>query len=496
MPPPDDDNKSEGGLPAVLEGAAKVADSGVMKDLLGRSFKAVGDYYGEQVEEYFEQRRMNRRKNIRDHENQVAQVIGEPVSILGRPERGSAIERWAEVAADVPLEDAERAALFEAVLAQIFSTNGTSDFQDVAERLSSSGMRVLLNAPSTKGFVPEEGDRLSFERLQSLGLARTLDLRQALTVILAWVVGTAAGVLILFSASARYLPHLLAVEFILEAAGISALALALGVAILSTKYRLTELGRLLQKSARRFYGKQLTLKRSLLLSVVPSSPWAWLSVALLLVCALPFALERYTPWRMQTTPSTVIISSPPTSPSAAPPPRTSQPPTLPSTPAQSATMTADDVRALIDVWRSVNEQVANIISITNNGQAIVANWPQSVAGNSTGLADNLFQMKTAISQRRTSLQSLYSFYQKFPNVASTLDQVSKAGIFDRLYQACDSFEREVRNLPKPPPKNFENTLRPYAGELKGAVQAMANWASDTRNFANVQSQELSSIDLK
>jgi hypothetical protein len=47
--------------------------------------------------------------------------MGEPVNILSKPERAGAIERWVEVAADVPLEDAERAALFEAVLAHILS---------------------------------------------------------------------------------------------------------------------------------------------------------------------------------------------------------------------------------------------------------------------------------------------------------------------------------------------------------------------------------------
>jgi hypothetical protein len=118
-----DDNASDNGssMPDIVGSVAKVADTGVMKDLLGRTFKAVGDYYGEQVEDFFNQRRERRRKNVRDHELQVAQVIGEPVNILSKPERAGAIERWVEVAADVPLEDAERAALFEAVLAHILS---------------------------------------------------------------------------------------------------------------------------------------------------------------------------------------------------------------------------------------------------------------------------------------------------------------------------------------------------------------------------------------
>ena len=63
----------------------------------------VKDYYGEQVEDFFNQRREHQRKNLRDHESEVAKVIGEPVDILTKPERAGPIERWAEVAADVPL---------------------------------------------------------------------------------------------------------------------------------------------------------------------------------------------------------------------------------------------------------------------------------------------------------------------------------------------------------------------------------------------------------
>jgi hypothetical protein len=52
-----DENGGGSGLPDIIGSATKVADISVMKDLLGRSFKAVGDYYGEQVEDFFNQRR-------------------------------------------------------------------------------------------------------------------------------------------------------------------------------------------------------------------------------------------------------------------------------------------------------------------------------------------------------------------------------------------------------------------------------------------------------
>jgi hypothetical protein len=54
----------------------------------------------------------------------------------------------------------------------------------------------------------------------------------------------------------------------------------------------------------------------------------------------------------------------------------------------------------------------------------------------------------------------------------------------------------VQGLSKPPPENFEDTLRAYAGELKGALDSMAQSANRTRNFASRQSDELSKIEIK
>jgi hypothetical protein len=56
---------------SLIADATTVAETSVMKDLFGRSAKAIGDYYGEHVEEFFNKRRERRRKNVRDHEQKV-----------------------------------------------------------------------------------------------------------------------------------------------------------------------------------------------------------------------------------------------------------------------------------------------------------------------------------------------------------------------------------------------------------------------------------------
>src|SRR5205085_3793776 len=165
----------------------------------------IGDHYGEQVEEFFNTRRESRRKNVRDHEQKVEQVTGTSVDILTEGERGGAIERWVNVAADVPLEDAEKAAILEAVLAEILSSNRSTDFQNVAERLPGSGMRILLNAPSDRKFLPGGDDRGNFEKLRELGLARKFDLARFLLLFIAWCIGTGLGLYVL----TRFIPKLL-----------------------------------------------------------------------------------------------------------------------------------------------------------------------------------------------------------------------------------------------------------------------------------------------
>src|SRR5215211_5978473 len=104
---------------SIVGDLTKVAETSLMKDLFGRSAKAAGDYYGEYAEDYFKRKRERDRKNLQDHERIVADVTGQSIDIFSRPEAGAAIERWILVAINVPLEDAERAAICEAVLAEI-----------------------------------------------------------------------------------------------------------------------------------------------------------------------------------------------------------------------------------------------------------------------------------------------------------------------------------------------------------------------------------------
>jgi hypothetical protein len=136
----------------------------------------------------------------------------------------------------------------------------------------------------------------------------------------------------------------------------------------------------------------------------------------------------------------------------------------------------------------------DILALTNDCSVLLPNWPQRIKdGQKQALASELSNKRDAIQQRRESLASLYTAYQTYPNV-SAVQQGARD--FDRLYRALDSFVHVVQTLRTPPPENVENLVRPYADELKGALDAMAKWANGTRDFAQRQSDELSQINLR
>jgi hypothetical protein len=482
-----EDEKPAGGTSLVSD-VTKVAETGVMKDLLGRSFRAIGDYYGEQVEEFLNKRRERRRMNVRNHEHKVAMVTGAPVDILNEPERGGAIERWVNVAADVPLEESEKAAILEAVLAKILSSESSSDFQDVAERLSSSGMRILLNAPSDRKFLPGGDDRGNVEKLRELGLVRKLDFARLLLLIAAWCTGTALGLYLLTRIIPNFLPATVSIGFLFEGSVISGVIFAAGMALLYTNYTLTDFGRSLQRSALRFYPTRKKIREFRLASLAPSSFLAWSIAAMVLACGTPLLLSRYLSG--SETIRTIVLSAPPQAPQAIPPAAPSQAASPP--PQDTQTLKTEDVAALIDVWRSVREQMNSTIDSTNQVEALLSAWPKRISENRADLLNRLATLRDTVNQRRVSVATLATFYERYPNIRAVIRGRDSEAVFSRLYRALDTFVTEIRSLPQQLPENFENTLRPYAGEVKLAAMALAKWASDTSTFSEAQSKELNS----
>jgi hypothetical protein len=483
--PGNDDSKG----PDIVGNITKVADAKLTTLLFGRSVKAAGDFLGEHVEGYFKRRKEEaQRDNVEAHVSRVVEVIGQPLDV--KATQYVKVERWVRIAADVPIEDAERSALLEAALADLISTDGTSEYQEVAEKLTSTTARLLLNAPTRDGIAPAGSDQRGFERLKTLGLARTLGLGQVLAITGAWLVGTVVGLIALFRVMPRYFPKLLAIEFVAEAVAISLVLLVFALFIMPANYRLTEFGKAVQQSARRFYQGGKRLRGA---SIIPKSPWIWGLCGAVLACLLPPLLELYLPALLRTTGRpTVVISSPSVNPSS---PGISPNNSAPTSPPDQVMLSNDELGGLVEFWDSVKDQMKGLTELTGEGQSLLETWPQDVEKNRDGFVSRLVSTRNSINTRRNSLTALMNIYRKYPNVDPILRDVSGDGVFNSAYLAFDSFANETQTVPLPP-KNFEERLKPYASGLRTALAAMTKWANATGNFATLQSRELSKVEVK
>jgi hypothetical protein len=477
--------KPSGGTSLVAD-ATKIAETSVMKDLLGPSAKILGEYLGDHTRDWVAKLREQKRKNLSDHERKVVEITGEQVDIFNKPETGPAIERWASVAIDIPIEDTERAAVYEAVLAEILISNRSSDFQNAADRMSAAGMRILLNAPGDRKILPGAEDRENFEKLRELGLTRKIDLPRFLLLVVAWCTGTGVGLYILTRVVPSFLPTAVSIGFILEGSILSGLVFAVAMAFLYTNYSLTELGKKLQASALRFYPTRAKIREFRFASLVPSGFISWAAVSLVLACSTPLLLSRYLPGSESI--RTIVLSPPLQTPPAATP--ATAPAGSPNAPQSTQTLATEDVTTLIDVWRSVTEQMNSTIESTNQVEKLLSSWPKQINDDRSKLLSELNALRTVVNQRRVSVSTLGDFYERFPNIRATIRERKSDEVYSRLYRGLDTFFTEISALSPSLPSNFESSLRPYAGEVKLATTALAKWASDTRTYSEQQSKEL------
>jgi hypothetical protein len=485
-------------VPSAPSGAGntiKAADSKLSLLLLGPSATVVGNFLEEKTKGLVDRFRAAKDETVQAHASRVVEVVGRPQEL--KPGQVVRIERWFRIAGEVPVEDAARAAIIEAVLADIFSTDDDADYQDVAEKITSAGARVLLDARNDASMAPKEADQPAFDQLKSLGLAKTPSRRNFAKQAAAWLVGALVGLAVLFGLILRYAPEIfpqvfpsrLATEFVIEAVLASVFIVGIGVAFVSTRYRLTDFGRSVQQAARRFYRNPSEQRKTWVLTALLRRPWlGWGGLTVFLVCVLPFVLQAYVPMqlRIDTPPRTVLISTPPVPPAgpATPPPNQGPPPT-----SSPITVTPDELQGLIDFWSGAMDQMDGIANLTAEGDSLAKIWSTEVAKDRGSFAAKVNALRTSINERRSSLQELLNIYNKYPNVASSLAQVPSAGVFTELAERLDGFYREILSL-QAPLTNFESRLRPFAKGLRTALDNMTSWAKDTRAFAKQQHDQL------
>jgi hypothetical protein len=344
-------------------------------------------------------------------------------------------------------------------------------------------MRILLNAPSDRKFLPGADDRGDFETLREFGLARRFDRTQFLLILLAWCIGTAVGVYGMTRILPLFLPTTMSIGFELEGVVVNSVIFAGAMAFLFTNYTLTEFGKRLQGSALRFYGSKTKLREFRIASLIPNGFLSWAAIALVLACGTPLLLSRYL--QGSETFRTIVLSPPPpAAPAATPPVGPSQ------VPQTSQTLQTEDVAALIDVWHSVAAQMTSTIDDANQIEKILSSWPKQIADDRGKLIGELSPLRGEINQRRASIDNLVNFSARFPNVRATIFDRNSEDVFNRLYQTLDAFITEIGSLPSNLPQNFESSLKPYANEVTSASASLAKWASETRSFSEAQGREL------
>lgn len=239
----------------------------------------------------------------------------------------------------------------------------------------------------------------------------------------------------------------------------------------------------------------------LLLFLTAFKQTGWSASSALIVCSVPFLLQAYLPhrFRFNALPTTVVISSAPTSPTSgaggtSPPPSSPPPHTAPPTVAITKEQLADPR----DAWDSIDSQANGLIRLVHDGQEFLKTWQPQIEKSPEDAGLKLIGWRDSLNQRRTFLQSLYNLYKAYPNIATTLEEVTKDGSFTKLYTAFDTLGREARALRLQPratgpaaPEAFEQSLRPFVNDLTTQLKAMDAWATKTGNFAKRQSEELS-----
>jgi hypothetical protein len=157
-------------LPTITGAAAAVAKSGPVRDLFSPAAKVFGKYWGHRASEITARWHQQQEENLRDHQRRVEEVIGPPKQRPVSKKQIDEINEWTERAEDVPLDDKESAALWQSLLAEIYSKS-----QDVQERLTMikqltpSDAKLLLNAEFRDIFQSAE-NRQQLDHLVQLGI--------------------------------------------------------------------------------------------------------------------------------------------------------------------------------------------------------------------------------------------------------------------------------------------------------------------------------------
>ena len=159
-------------LPGIIGAASAAANSAPGKALLAPAANALGNYWGERMEEITQKWREQRRRNIEDYQKRVLDVEKGAINLNNEKQFGL-ISEWAETAQTVDeQDDPELSALWSSVLGNIVKGRAVSkELLDIVKNLDGSDARVLFAMEGK--YLPEPEELSTFQRLAALRVMNT-----------------------------------------------------------------------------------------------------------------------------------------------------------------------------------------------------------------------------------------------------------------------------------------------------------------------------------
>jgi hypothetical protein len=487
----------------------------IMAQLSGQSTTAVAEYLG--TDGFFkildEAVNKARYDNVTAHIQAVVDAIGQTPRLS--PAQIIKIRSWSNVARDIPPTDEALSAIIEAALFDILKLAEASPYEETANELNNRSALQLLTAPAYDSIEPEQQKERTVSELASLGLIRRPTRASLLGQFGASLIGTAIGALVVLELIVpygaallpQYIPASVGPDLIIDATVISVLSAAALILVRAQKYWLTEFGRSIQDAAKPFFKSHKLHKHRLFAAILNRPLTVVIGLTVLLGCILPLAL-RVLPKELRyfQEPQVVILSSPP-SPSVVPAPAPS-PPRANEPPPSQIVLPAEDVSTLINVWKSVSAQLENTIELPKALTEILERWYRRLEeidktvtnpldrqpnyqNAAAALNSELANYRTRFLNRRASLGNLANTYSRYPNISRALNTSTVDQKFSRYSSAIENLRNELSINPNPRDVNSASALKPFQDEVDSSLKDLTTWASQTREFAEKQIEELS-----
>jgi hypothetical protein len=490
----------------------------IMAQLSGQPTMAVGEYLGpdgffRKLDEAVTKARYD---NVAAHIQNVVNAIGKTPRLS--PAQIIKIRSWSSVAGDIPPTDKARSAIIEAALHDIIKLAEAPQYEEAANELNNRSAQLLLTAPADDSIEPEQQMERTLKELAALGLISRPTRANLFSQFCASIIGAAFGAIILLELIVPYgavllprcIPAYVGTDLIIDAAAISVLFATAGILFRAQKYWLTEFGKSVQDAAKPFFKLDKSFHRRRLFAPVLNRPLSVaIGLSILLLCILPVTLRLLPKELRYLQEPRVVILTPPPSPAPSPSPVPSPPKPAEPSPSQ-VTLHVQDVSKLIDVWKSISAQLENTIELPKTLAEIMERWHRSLASITPNSDDpvqrqqqfhdaaavlnsDLSNYRSRFLSRRLSLGNLANTYSSYPNISNTLSASTVDQKFNRYATAIDNLRNELSINPNPLDTNSASALKPFQDEVENSLKDLSTWASQTRDFADKQINDLSAV---